>query len=306
MAVTGIAISTNPGEHIRIVDGDERRVATSPANSLYPRAAGLHARDTTTPTFRQTECESERFIQIVEHASKVNCHYDLYRLLQNQVQHFIPHQILISAWGDFDNSSLTLDVVSPLPGVRTELLAQCGLEPLIKDYFARFIANERRPLQLNGLAIELANYASCNCAIHTAMKNMQCVQIFGVRNERDDQETLYVALNPEPVTNGQTGEYRAFLIDSVIAQIDVAFRKVAALKISNIADKVQSIRLPDNLSSRERDVLAWLIQGKTNPQIAEALKISSFTVKNHAQRIFKKLKVTNRTEVAAMFRMARA
>ena len=119
MAVTGNAISTNPGEYIRILDGDERRVATPPANSRFPLATGLHTRDTTTQAFRQTECESERFMQIVEHASKVNCHYDLYLMLQNQVQHFIPHQILISAWGDFDSSSLTLDVVSPLPGGRS-------------------------------------------------------------------------------------------------------------------------------------------------------------------------------------------
>ena len=75
------------------------------------------------------------------------------------------------------------------------------------------------------------------------------------------------------------------------------------LKITDAANE-PVMRLPDHLGldlrSHELDVLSWLTQGKTNPEIAELLNISAFTVKNHAQRIFKKLKVNNRTEVAAL------
>lgn len=49
------------------------------------------------------------------------------------------------------------------------------------------------------------------------------------------------------------------------------------------------------LSAREAEILRWIALGKTNPEIGSILNISSFTVKNHVQRILKKLDVTNRT-----------
>jgi DNA-binding CsgD family transcriptional regulator len=51
-----------------------------------------------------------------------------------------------------------------------------------------------------------------------------------------------------------------------------------------------------NLSQRESEILAWVALGKTNPEIGSILGISSFTVKNHVQRILKKLDVINRTQ----------
>lgn len=50
----------------------------------------------------------------------------------------------------------------------------------------------------------------------------------------------------------------------------------------------------DILSAREREVLAELAQGKTNPQIAEDLCISLSTVKTHVLSIYGKLDVSSR------------
>ena len=55
------------------------------------------------------------------------------------------------------------------------------------------------------------------------------------------------------------------------------------------------------LSAREREILANLAHGSTNHDIAEALAISLFTVKNHMKRIFRKIGVSNRTQAAARF-----
>jgi predicted ATPase/DNA-binding NarL/FixJ family response regulator len=52
------------------------------------------------------------------------------------------------------------------------------------------------------------------------------------------------------------------------------------------------------LSSREVEVLRLLIAGATNPQIADSLIISRFTVKNHVAHILEKLCVTTRTQAA--------
>lgn len=54
--------------------------------------------------------------------------------------------------------------------------------------------------------------------------------------------------------------------------------------------------LLDPLTEREQDILALIAQGQSNQQIADALYISVGTVKGHANHIFSKLNVQNRTQ----------
>ena len=50
-----------------------------------------------------------------------------------------------------------------------------------------------------------------------------------------------------------------------------------------------------NLSAREREVLHWLADGKTNAEIARILGVSLATVKTHVGRVLDKLQVETRT-----------
>jgi len=52
------------------------------------------------------------------------------------------------------------------------------------------------------------------------------------------------------------------------------------------------------LSGREREVLALVVQAKTNQEIGQALGISEKTVEKHLEAIFGKLGVTSRVEAA--------
>ncbi|MDD1622212.1 MAG: response regulator transcription factor [Methylococcaceae bacterium] len=51
------------------------------------------------------------------------------------------------------------------------------------------------------------------------------------------------------------------------------------------------------LTPREFEVLAWLVQGKCNKEIARKLGIEEQTVKNHLRPIFKKFGVARRAEL---------
>lgn len=55
-----------------------------------------------------------------------------------------------------------------------------------------------------------------------------------------------------------------------------------------------------DLTERERDVLALMIEGKTNKEIATALNLSPTTVRDHVSNILSKLGVSNRTEAATL------
>jgi DNA-binding CsgD family transcriptional regulator len=53
------------------------------------------------------------------------------------------------------------------------------------------------------------------------------------------------------------------------------------------------------ITHREAEVLRWLAEGKSNPEIGIILAIATRTVKKHLEHIFPKLGVENRTTAAA-------
>jgi DNA-binding CsgD family transcriptional regulator len=57
---------------------------------------------------------------------------------------------------------------------------------------------------------------------------------------------------------------------------------------------------PD-LTAREREVLAWVARGKTNPEIAELLWLAPSTVRKHLENVYAKFGVNTRTAAVARF-----
>ena len=58
---------------------------------------------------------------------------------------------------------------------------------------------------------------------------------------------------------------------------------------------------PSSLTAREREVLVWVVHGKTNREIAAILLISPGTVRKHLENIFGKLEVSNRAGAVGRF-----
>ena len=56
---------------------------------------------------------------------------------------------------------------------------------------------------------------------------------------------------------------------------------------------------PVVLTPREKEVLHWLREGKTNWEIGRILTVGDETVKSHVQKVLVKLKVNNRTQAVS-------
>lgn len=91
-----------------------------------------------------------------------------------------------------------------------------------------------------------------------------------------------------------------FDIDLLLARIDAALRRSMWNKFAFVnLNELSFIEFSESiqcLTNRETTVLQMLSKGFSNDEIANELILSKLTVKTHIKNIFKKLRVSNRTE----------
>jgi DNA-binding NarL/FixJ family response regulator len=88
--------------------------------------------------------------------------------------------------------------------------------------------------------------------------------------------------------------------DELIRGIQAAARGESPLapKAAHTILRARSEEHATALSAREKEVLACLVEGLQNKQIARRLEISEKTVKTHLTNIFSQIGVTDRTQAA--------
>jgi DNA-binding NarL/FixJ family response regulator len=85
--------------------------------------------------------------------------------------------------------------------------------------------------------------------------------------------------------------------DSIISP-SVATKLVSRVREERRAERIMVLPKPPPLTSRERDILRLLAQGRENSAIAAELVISPATVKTHVAHLLDKLDLDNRVQAA--------
>ncbi|UCV27997.1 XrtB/PEP-CTERM-associated transcriptional regulator EpsA [Ferribacterium limneticum] len=256
-------------------------------------------------------------LEIIHKSLAIQSHQELFRWMHGGVQELVPHDVLIAAWGDFVSGQILLDVVSPLPNLRTTEVSTELVLPFLADTFESWEETGCVPISFavrEGVFRFDGAGAATNPAANS-LARMRWAIVHGIKDKRGDLECLYVFLKDAPVLE----PFEVNWVKLLLPFVDVAFRRVSHLPMQRLASMPSTGTMPENqevaetqatgrlqkledLSSREQEIMHWVSLGKTNPEIGHILCISPITVRNHLYRIFRKLDAMNRAQAVFQLR----
>jgi transcriptional regulator EpsA len=234
----------------------------------------------------------------------VRSHFDLLVWLQGEMQQYLPHDLLIAAWGDFESGAIHHDIVSIMPGVRSEHSDAQKVDTFMVNLYGKWRDFGKKPYSFcnfdDGFQIREPNADS---VVGGALRKMRSALVHGVIDMRGSHDCLYAIFSQSP--DGADAGRSA--LPAVLPYLDIALRQVAHLPHQLPVDSPDASEIlaqavqGTGLTERELEILRWVTLGKTNPEIGTILNLSEFTVKNHLKRIFKKLDVLNRAQAVGKF-----
>ncbi|MCD6076944.1 MAG: hypothetical protein K0R89_882 [Ramlibacter sp.] len=261
---------------------------------------------------------AESLLALLGSALTAKSQADWSRWLQADIQEFLPHDILIAAWGDFKSGTIGYDVITQSPSLLAHALPKDIIEPLIVTVFDHWLAGGQEPV-----AIDTRLLRSVGSGLFA---RSPYALVHGVQDHRSRYDCVYIFIGPSELASPSCAQ----LCRMALPFIDTGFRQlvdrgqklvpemaptfascfsdgpmarsapkeiapVAAQAVDSWDDYTAGER-GSPLSDRELEVMQWVRMGKTNSEIAMILNLSTFTVKNHMRRIYKKLDVLNRAQ----------
>ena len=241
------------------------------------------------------------------HVDSINLktHFEILCWLQGRLQEFLPHEIMISAWGNFSTGVIRNDIITPIQSLRSTDSDEKSITPLMLELFSCWDTFGNKPYAMNvgenGFQIM---HTSKDFEIKKYLKKMRSVMVHGIKDQRGSYDSLYIIFSSENYYN----EINRTAMSYMMPSIDSTLRQVKHLPhqahVKNELISVKSSVVNENnhyLSAREVEVMEWVKLGKTNYEIGSILNISGFTVKNHMSRVFKKMEVSNRAQAVGKF-----
>ena len=236
---------------------------------------------------------------------EIRRHADLLHWLQGDVQHYLPHDILMTGWGNFEEGSVQHDVVSRLPGVRSYAEGTACLPFLLAKMNDCWVSGGRQPTSFSFSQFSyLLGSDALPDSFCEALRRMGSAVVHGISDRRGQNDCVYVFLSAGTRQPEGIDEALSATVKVLLPFIDTALRQINHLpEQRGQAPTPGALKAASEdstgLSERETQIMAWVAMGKTNSEIGSILNISGFTVKNHMQRIFQKLNVFNRAQAVS-------
>ncbi len=242
----------------------------------------------------------DNLFSVIQHSNKIDKHIDFFIWMQNSVAEVIPHDVLLTVWGDFSDSSddgrLNYDVASNVQGMNTQEIwkASAEVDACVAHLHSLWVKNKCHWYVINHLD-EIVDDCNFKAIFPNQLDGIHSLLVYGVSDLRGKSECLYIFLGNQPVF-----EVNGVAISLLMPHVDNALRKIKYLEPDKtVSASTAAINL-SGLSGRELEVIDWIKSGKTNQEIGMILNISQNTVKSHLKRIFQKLNVGKRAQAVAL------
>jgi transcriptional regulator EpsA len=249
---------------------------------------------------RYSRSQAESLVQIIESATEVRRRSHFFLWSQSVLQSFLPHQVALCAAYNRQVKELEFDAFYSVP-VPAPLLGMFvdARSPLLRQIVLEWIGRRGRCTTIDMKA--LSQHVGSNLISDLVNADLGELLVHGVaRPHRPTEvETLFVLAAPR----GQlwAAEHQTFFelmlphIHSTYLRVQVNERELSAVQ-----PRARAPLATSPITSRESEILLWVRDGMSNQQIGEQLAISALTVKNHLQRILRKLGAANRAQAVAM------
>lgn len=234
------------------------------------------------------ECRRDGFFDVIGASLAINTPEQFCAWTQGDLQKILPHGMLACGMGMVENNSGHIEhiITCNFPSEYLQRLQEAGGlgdSPIVAQW-----AQTRRPV-----LFEMSDE-------HVKSAWLENFQRYGLNNvaahglcDLNSLATSYFSFSQIP---GKLTSRHAQLLEMLVPHLHVALTRV-------VGSVQQESRLPKSmphgLTEREAEIMKWLGAGKTNWEIAQVLRISENTVKNHVQRILAKLKVSTRAQAVA-------
>lgn len=154
---------------------------------------------------------------------EVRSHFEFLLWSQGNLQQFLPHDIMIAAWGDFSLGLVYFDIVSAIPGIRTAQVHNTHLIPLLKRLFGYWNGHSRAPFELSmDQGIFKEGELECD-KLDGNFRHMRSALVHAIKDVRGHHDCLYVLMSSSikaPASARAMLETLLPYIDSSLRQLD--------------------------------------------------------------------------------------
>jgi transcriptional regulator EpsA len=280
--------------------------------------------------------QTDSLLSMLRGALSARTRADWLQWLHGGLQRILPHHALIVAWGDFNTGLVAYEVLTAHPEVSASQLPRDVIEPLVQTLHGQWLTGGREPVAIDSRLLRSVGSSFFNHSPYAL--------VHGVQDHRSGYDCIYALVGPagladpdaeqmvqvalpfidtgfrqladcsQKLTQAKTwhtgpsgGSYSdGFVVNTVPVEADRTIPHTP-VRDEPVWGDVEPGERGSALSARELEVMEWVRMGKTNSEIAMILNLSTFTVKNHMRRIYKKLDVLNRAQaVGSLDRMRRA
>lgn len=235
-----------------------------------------------------SELERERLVRVVHASLAVKYRNQFFLWAQGLLQSLIPHEVMICGISEWNRNRLFVECFASYPMPAQDTASILDLEGgFLSEAIRIWSESGERPLLVcnsdrqsalyQRFEPSLFRFAFPNLAIHGLPRLAGCPGTFVV-----------FANLPQPVR-----ARIAYLLEVLLPCVHATFLRM----LSN--ERGSTIETHTNngmVTNREIEILQWVREGKSNQEIGRILNISPLTVKNHVQKILRKLNVQNRAQ----------